>query len=131
MNFIIEDRGYLTHCWIFQGSISPDGYGYFHRLRKPFWAHRFMYEEVNGKIPEGKQLDHLCKVRSCVNPNHLEVVTIKINVQRGKSAKISMKEACEIRDLFLRMSFTQREIAKLYGISQQQVSDIVINKCWS
>ena len=131
MTYKEEDRGYLTPCWIWQVDINIDGYGWLHVARKTTGAHCFMYEKKHGKIPKGMQLNHLCRVRCCVNPDHLEVVTIKINVQKGKSAKVNAKEACEIRDLFLRTTYKQREIAKLYGISQQQVSDIVINKCWS
>jgi len=61
-------------CWIFLNSISQDGYG---RLASPLanLAHRHFYIEKYGPIPDGLELDHLCRVRSCVNPDHLEPVT--------------------------------------------------------
>src|SRR5687768_15914191 len=59
-------------CWLWAGSTGRGGYGqYFYdgRMRKP---HRIAYELLVGPIPEGLQLDHLCSVRTCVNPTHLE-----------------------------------------------------------
>ncbi|WP_414630996.1 HNH endonuclease signature motif containing protein [Alcanivorax jadensis] len=50
-------------------------------------AHRFSYETFESPIPEGMQLDHLCRVRNCVNPRHLEPVTNRENVRRGFAAR--------------------------------------------
>lgn len=71
-------------CWLWTGRISINGYGRVdlpHRRRMP--AHRWTYEYVVGKIPEGLQLDHLCYVRRCVNPAHLEPVTNRENHRRA------------------------------------------------
>jgi hypothetical protein len=56
-----------------------------HNLDKPkkYMAHRFSYLKLVGPIPEGLQIDHLCRVRHCVNPDHLEPVTNKENIRRG------------------------------------------------
>ncbi len=51
-------------------------------------AHRFAYQLIKGPIPEGKELDHLCKNTLCVNPDHLEPVTHRENIMRGLSPKI-------------------------------------------
>ncbi len=48
-------------------------------------AHRFAFEMARGPVPEGLQLDHLCRVRHCVNPGHLELVTSRVNTLRGTS----------------------------------------------
>jgi hypothetical protein len=73
-------------CWLWLGSISYDGYA---RARGPqgrLWqVHRLMYEHYLGKIPEGLVTDHLCRVRCCVNPRHLEIVSRAENVRRGIS----------------------------------------------
>lgn len=74
-------------CWTWGGTILGDGYGqawlgrqYRHRQA---YAHRIVYELLVGPIPEGLQLDHLCRVRSCVRPDHLEPVTCQVNILRG------------------------------------------------
>lgn len=67
-------------CWIWH-EIKKNGYGQ--------WAgglaHKIVWELFNGPVPQGLHLDHLCRVRSCVNPTHMEPVTIKENVLRGES----------------------------------------------
>lgn len=68
-------------CWLWKGRLNRDGYAeYSGRM-----AHRVTYELAIGDIPEGMELDHLCKVRHCVNPRHLEVVTHAENLRRGDS----------------------------------------------
>lgn len=69
-------------CWLWTGRVSRTGYGQWHRDGKPVSAHRFVYQEVRGPIAEGLTLDHLCRVRICVNPDHLEPVTIQENLKR-------------------------------------------------
>jgi len=72
-------------CWIWLGVPNAGGYG---TLKIGPWtvlAHRFSYEMMVGKILEGEQLDHLCRVRCCVNPAHLEPVTSRENSLRGNT----------------------------------------------
>jgi hypothetical protein len=66
-------------CWLWLGTIAPNGYGKFGGL----CAHRIAYEIHVGPIPAGLQIDHLCRVRHCVNPSHLEAVTQQENIRRG------------------------------------------------
>lgn len=86
-DYLPEDRGYETPCWVWQGSDDGDGYGTVRRDRRTLKAHRFYYEQVRGPIPDGLQLDHLCRIRRCVNPAHLEPVTQAENMQRGVQAR--------------------------------------------
>lgn len=73
-----------TGCWLWIGCLIRTGYGHFRKDSKTLiLAHRFSYETHVGPIPEGLDLDHLCRVRSCVNPEHLEPVTRKENVHRS------------------------------------------------
>ena len=72
-------------CWLWTGALERCGYGQVHIKRKNKMAHRIIYEFYKGPIPEGYELDHLCRVRSCVNPDHLEIVRHITNVQRGNS----------------------------------------------
>lgn len=74
-----------TGCWIWQRSVSTAGYGHIWDGGKLLAAHRVAYELVKGLIPEGLTLDHLCRNRRCINPDHLEAVTHRVNVLRGES----------------------------------------------
>jgi len=82
-------------CWVFTGSRSPVGYGQIgvgsrsDGTATKAAAHRVTYEAFVGPIPEGLELDHLCSVRSCCNPDHLEPVTHAENVRRGRGRLIN------------------------------------------
>ena len=71
------------NCWLWTGEIDGKGYGVITISSKRKRAHRIIYELLVGKIPEGLQIDHLCRVRNCVNPNHLEPVTQAENKRRN------------------------------------------------
>lgn len=76
----------MSGCWLWLGFTNPKGYGRFRIEGKngPVGqAHRVAYELFRGPIPSGLTLDHLCRVRSCVNPAHVEPVTAVENVRRG------------------------------------------------
>ena len=71
-------------CIIWIRGQHEHGYGTFSPIKqRRVMAHRFAYEFFRGPIPEGLELDHLCRVTACVNPWHLEPVTHKVNVLRG------------------------------------------------
>lgn len=70
-------------CWLWVGRLSPKGYGEFSYLSRCTRAHRTAYLLFVGPIPDGLQLDHLCRVRHCVNPGHLEPVTCRENLLRS------------------------------------------------
>lgn len=73
-------------CWIWTGAKNPNGYGNFGLgNRKVGKAHRFSYQIHKGDIPAGFEIDHLCRNRACVNPDHLEAVTSKVNTLRSSS----------------------------------------------
>lgn len=81
VDYIEDENG----CWIWQLGKSGGGYGVkWDRVRrKQMGAHRWYYEQANGEIPDGMCIDHLCRVRACVNPDHLEAVTNSANLGRG------------------------------------------------
>jgi hypothetical protein len=72
-------------CWLWMRSLSPDGYGWASLAGRTSQAHRLVYVLINGDPPSGLTLDHLCRVRHCVNPDHLEPVTNAENLRRGNT----------------------------------------------
>ena len=82
-------------CWLWTGYIKPNGYASFYpgggRHVYKVYAHRFAYEMLAGPIPEGLEIDHLCNVRHCVNPDHLEPVTYRENTDRRVDRKTHCK----------------------------------------
>ena len=93
LNRILFDDG----CWEWEGSKTRDGYGQIedgrrsdrHNLR----AHRVVYEGLRGPIPEGLDLDHLCRNRGCVRPDHLKPVTRSENCRRGMTGRYDRSPA--------------------------------------
>lgn len=87
---------FTPSCWLWRG-YTRKGYGTFvPRVGQKMPAHRFAYEFCVARIPTGLTLDHLCRVRSCVNPDHLEPVTNRENVLRGVglTARNAVKTHC-------------------------------------
>jgi len=121
-----EDRGYLTRCWIWQLGTDQKGYAIARREGKIVRVHRWMYEQTFGvRVPPGLQMDHLCKVKPCINPDHLEPVTPGENTRRAN--KLTVDDVREIRQLS-DAGVSQRKIGRMFGIGQPAVSRIAAHK---
>lgn len=128
--WIEVDCGFTSPCWVWQGLMTGKGYGKImpqgqHRYVP---AHRYTFERHKGEIPDGLDLDHLCRNRACVNPDHLEPVTTAVNNQRGAMTKITPDQVREIRRL--KGTMRQKDIGAMFGIGQAQVSVIHRGEAW-
>lgn len=79
-----EERPDLGPCHLWTGALSH-GYGYIRIGDRPMPAHRYAWEREHGPVPDGLELDHLCRTPACVRPSHLEPVTHRVNSLRGES----------------------------------------------
>jgi hypothetical protein len=84
-------------CWLWTGKVDKTGYGSFgmrvDQACRTRSAHKIVYETLVGPVPESMQLDHLCKIPLCVNPEHLEIVSPKENIMRSNGlASINAKK---------------------------------------
>jgi hypothetical protein len=132
--YLPEDRGYATPCWIWQRCRNKLGYGRVSLPRRLTVgrshgqnAHVYMWEQVHGPVPPGLVMDHLCRVPSCVNPDHLEPVTNAENVRRGKRAKLSHAQANVIRS----SSEKARVLAERYSVNESVIYRIRRGTRWS
>jgi HNH endonuclease len=93
-----------TDCWLWTGTVATNGYGraWDRERKRARPAHRYSYEMFVGPVPDGKELDHLCRNRRCVRPDHLEAVVHRENVLRGVgvTSQNAVKEFCAAGHLF-------------------------------
>ena len=122
-----------TDCWIWQKARDKDGYGLFKANRKDYRAHRWIFDQINGKIPQGKQISHLCHNKPCVNPDHMEATTHTQNLRQNaidglitKCRKLTKEKATAIKN----MPGLQREIATRFGVTQSLVGQIKRGEIW-
>lgn len=127
----IEDRGHETPCWIWQYHKNSDGYAKRKVNGSMKLVHRALYEEKYGETPNNLELDHLCRVRACVNPDHLEPVSHKENCERGIYAKkLDAQQVAEIRRLCEEEGVSQRKVAAQFGLAQPTISKIIRRETW-
>lgn len=125
-----EDRGHDTPCWIWELSENGGGYGRLSLNGQGEPAHRAIYKRFRGDIPDGLYLDHLCRVPACVNPDHLEPVTLQVNTQRGASAKLTPDDVRKIWKLRFEDGLSYRAIAKRFPVCHQNVARICLGQAW-
>ena len=120
-----------TGCWNWQLFVSARGYGRSGgKDHSSSLAHRVVYERLVGPIPEGLQLDHLCRNPRCVNPAHLEPVTQNVNQRRGNNAKLTKPQVDDIRARYAAGGESHRSLARQFGVTHQTIASIVTNKKW-
>ena len=122
VQYVEDENG----CWIWQGHILNSGYGSGWFNKRRMTAHRGYYEAAVGPIPEGMDIDHLCNVKLCVNPAHLEAVTRAENIRRKSSTILTARDAAYIK----RSRERAKDLAARFGISHHQVNSIRCGKKW-
>jgi hypothetical protein len=138
--YIELDRGYVSDCWIWQRSKIPCGYGVLEtKSLDGTWgtvcAHRYMYERKHGPVREGLLVDHLCRQRDCVNPDHLQPVTLTENIRRGRVATLTSEIVSDIR---MRYPSIRRgrggwvmQIAAEYRVSASAIYAVLRRSTWA
>ena len=129
--YIKEDRGYKTKCWIWQWCLSYKGYGVVSKVRDPSGlAHVWMYKKYGGIIPEGLQLDHLCKVKCCVNPEHLEPTTNAENCRRSKKTRLTHEIVYDLRKMREETGLSYEKLGVVFGINRTTAWQICSGLRW-
>jgi len=103
----------IGDCHIWKNQLDKDGYGIFYFYKKSRKAHRFSYYLVNGDIPDGMVIDHLCRNRNCVNQKHLRCITKSQNSLENSlsiGAINKMKKFCK----------NGHNLDRVYGIKKRQ-----------
>ena len=85
--YIIAPGGYTSDCWWWSGELGSGGHAVTNIGGRTVSAYRLMYERAKGLIPDGLELDHLCRNPSCINPDHLDPVTHGENMHRAWLAR--------------------------------------------
>ena len=126
----------VTQCWDWMGTIRSDGYGLVHvrELNKQQRIHRVVYELLVSKIQTGLVIDHLCRNRKCVNPEHLEQVSIKTNTFRGISPVVQKRNQTHCKygheltgeNLYIHPKRSTRHCRKCQNIKSQMRRDGLI-----
>ena len=116
-------------CWRWLLSTPKHGYGETWVDGKRWLAHVYYWVQKNGPVPDGLELDHLCRNRWCCNPDHLEPVTRTENVRRGDKTKLTANQVAVIRRRLLNGE-PQRHIAKDYGVTRGAINAISQRQTW-
>ncbi len=123
------ERGYITACWIWLGAVSSRGYPRTAQKRER-WAHRVAWMRAHGRaVPEGLEIDHLCKQTLCVNPQHLEAVTPAENCRRASYTKLSLEQVRKIREE-IAAGISLAALGRRYGVTASAIRAIKIGKNW-
>lgn len=117
----------ITNCWIWQLTLNNKGYGRITYKGKVTYAHIHHWEKINGPVPEGLELDHTCKTRACVNPDHLEPITHGENLRRSKRTKLSLEMAEEIHKLNAQ-GIGYRRLAKMFGVHRSTICHLITKR---
>lgn len=131
-DYSVEDHGHITECWIWRHCAGNDqGHGKVTVAGRKMWAHRAMYEQEVGPIPEGLILDHLCEVPPCIRPDHVQPKTQGDHNRRhnfggwNRLVYLSEEDRDEIRRLYTSGGWTHRSLAARFGSTRSTIGVIL------
>ncbi len=124
--FVIRDCGYETPCWVWIRALDQKGYGisYSATRKRQYKAHRVVYEQRVGLIPEGMIPHHLCFNHSCVNPQHLQIITPLQNSPLRLDAKLNDDDRREIVRL-KESGVSKNRISKQFGVTMRVIDNVL------
>lgn len=133
------DKAGPGNCWLWTGRLERNGYARFRHDGQRSGAHRYAYELEVGPIPDGLTIDHLCRVRHCVNPMHLEPVSGRENTRRREDLRgedhggaiLTEADVVEIKSLLRTGGRTQLSLATDYGVSLSTINHINTGRLWA
>jgi hypothetical protein len=125
--YLVQDCGYSSPCWVWQRYKNKAGYGRMFLDGRARFAYKVYYERAKGLVAPGFEIDHLCRNRACVNPDHLEAVRREINVQRGALAKLAAADVWAIRQ---DTTSSHGELAEKYGVTRECIGQIRLGRRW-
>lgn len=127
-NHIIREviTSQFGECWVWKGCPNHNTYGQVWLGKEKFYAHRASYMLFNEEIPEGLVVDHICHVKACINPNHLQAINQHDNVHRSKTTKLTKELVFEI----LASADGIQKLSEDYNITRTHVEAIRKGKRW-